>query len=94
MNDEQFEEEMCALEDCGHEDFVEALRARDTAQRKEIAELRAALATQPSSIKLPPPQEYMHGPWALFHNYAAASWNQCLDAVQKLNAVRGAEHDQ
>jgi len=48
MNDEQFEEEMCALEDCGHEDFVEALRDRDSAQRQEIARLRAALATQPA----------------------------------------------
>jgi len=41
MNDEQFEEEMCALEDCGHDDFVEALRARDTAQREALARVEA-----------------------------------------------------
>lgn len=41
MNEEQFEEEMCALEDCGHDDFVEALRARDTAQREALARVEA-----------------------------------------------------
>ena len=55
---------------------------------------RAALATQPAKIKLPPRQEYKLGQWSFFDNYAAASWNQCLDAVEKLNAARGAEHDQ
>lgn len=53
---------------------------------------RAALATQPAVIKLPERRAY-NGFGAISENLASVAWNQCLDAVENLNAVRGAEHE-
>lgn len=99
MNDEQFEQELQFLSTLASPPLIEQIRARDTAQREEIAELRAALATQPPEFRWtcinhwflsldPNRQEsLLENKWAL----ASAAF----DAGQSTeDAVRGAEHDQ
>ncbi|WP_273861979.1 hypothetical protein [Pseudomonas sp. LA5] len=54
--------------------------------------LAASEATQPAAIKLPERKKY-NGLGSTAENLTSAAWNECLDAVQKLNAVRGAEHE-
>ena len=49
MNEEEFASFLWALENTGLAWAVDELRSRDTSQREEIAELRAALATQPAA---------------------------------------------